>query len=83
MIRTHWDPFQDLQDETALTAQLNRMLAYSLGAHSWAAALDISERKDAYVVALELHGVEAGDFQIVLEDGLLAVQGERQLAYAS
>ncbi|MGH8898823.1 MAG: hypothetical protein ACRDZ4_17840 [Egibacteraceae bacterium] len=62
---------------------MNRMLAHSLGPHSWAPALDISEHRDAYLVALERHGVEADDFQIVLEDGLPAVQGERQFAHAS
>jgi hypothetical protein len=56
MIRTRWDTFQGLrnaQDETALTDQINRMLAHSLGqsgqqqkvaalgTHSWAPALGI------------------------------------------
>jgi HSP20 family protein len=97
-IRTQWDPFQDLrsaQDEMAQTAQINRMLAQAFGVggqqqgvaaggtHAWAPALDISERKDAYLVAVELPGVEVDDLQITFEDGLLTIQGERQFAQGS
>jgi HSP20 family protein len=52
-------------------------------APAWAPALDISERKDAYLVAVELPGVEADDLQITLEDGLLTIQGERHFAHDS
>src|SRR6266516_3909861 len=47
---------------------------------AWAPALDISERKDAYLVTVELPGVALDDLQITLEDGLLTIQGERQFA---
>lgn len=97
-IRMQWDPFQDLQraqDEMAQTALVNRMLAHSLGqggqqqgvaasgTPAWAPALDISERKDAYLLAVELPGVEVDDLQITLADGLLTVQGERQFVHDS
>src|SRR5215204_4203060 len=88
---TRWDPFQDLrdaQDEMAQMAQMSPRLAHALGLHgqpqgsgtatAWAPALDISERKDAYLVTVELPGVEADDLEITLEDGLLTIQGERQ-----
>ena len=92
---TRWDPFQDLrsaQDEMAQLVQMSPMLAHALGLHgqqqgsarattpAWAPALDISERKDAYLVTVELPGVEADDLQITLEDGLLTIQGERHFA---
>jgi HSP20 family protein len=90
-----WDPFQDLrsaQDEMAL---MSPMLAHALGLHAqqqgsgratttaWAPALDISERKDAYLVTVELPGVEADDLEIIMEDGLLTIQGERQFTQES
>jgi HSP20 family protein len=96
--RMQWDPFQDLrnaQDEMTQSALINRMLAHSLGhggqqqgaaasaTHAWAPALDISERKDAYLVAAELPGVEVDDLQITLEEGLLTIQGERQFVQDS
>ncbi|HEV2918705.1 MAG TPA: Hsp20/alpha crystallin family protein [Actinomycetota bacterium] len=94
--RTRWDPFQDLrdaQDEMAQMTQMSQMLARALGlqgqqqgsgtATAWAPALDISERKDAYLVTVELSGVEADDLEITLEDGLLTIQGERHFAHDS
>jgi HSP20 family protein len=85
-----WDPFQDLRNaqEQEEMAQMGPMLAHALGLHTqqgsgratttaWAPALDISERKDAYLVTVELPGVEADDLDITLEDGLLTIQGER------
>jgi HSP20 family protein len=74
---------------------MSPMLAHALGLHAqqqgsgratttaWAPALDISERKDAYLVTVELPGVEADDLQITFEDGLLTIQGERHLAHES
>jgi HSP20 family protein len=99
MLTTQWDPFQDLRDAqdemTQMTqmAQMSPMLAHALGlqgqpqgsdrATAWAPALDISERKDAYLVTVELPGVEADDLEITLEDGLLTIQGERQFTSES
>jgi HSP20 family protein len=87
------------QDAQEQMAQMSPMLAQALGRHgqpqgsgtatatatatAWAPALDISERKDAYLVTVELPGVEADDLQITLEDGLLTIQGERDFAHDS
>jgi HSP20 family protein len=91
---TRWDPFQDLRSAQEEMAQMSPMLAHALGLHTqqgsgratpmaWAPALDISERKDAYLVTAELPGVEAEDLEITLEDGLLTIQGERHFAHDS
>ena len=90
---TRWDPFQDLRSAQDEMAQMSPMLARALGLHgqpqgsdratAWAPALDISERKDAYLVTVELPGVEADDLEITLEDGLLTIQGERHFAHDS
>jgi HSP20 family protein len=82
-----WDPFQDLRSAQDEMAQMNPTLAHALGLHTqqghgrstaWAPALDISERKDAYLVTVELPGMKAEDLDITMEDGLLTIQGERQ-----
>jgi HSP20 family protein len=87
-----WDPFQDLRSAQDEMAQMHPMLAHALGLHTqqgnarataWAPALDISERKDAYLVAVELPGLMAEDLQITLEEGLLTIQGERQFTSGS
>jgi HSP20 family protein len=91
---TRWDPFQDLRSAQDEMAQMSPMLAHALGLHAqqgndratttaWAPALDISERKDAYLVTVELPGVETDDLEITLEDGLLTIQGERHFAHDS
>jgi HSP20 family protein len=89
---------RNAQEEMAQMAQMSPMLAQALGlqglqgqqqgsgqatATAWAPALDISERKDAYLVTVELPGVEADDLDIILEDGLLTIQGERLFAHDS
>jgi HSP20 family protein len=90
-----WDPFQDLRSAQDEMAQMSPMLAHALGLHArqqgndramttaWAPALDISERKDAYLVTVEVPGVEPEDLDITMEDGLLTIQGERQFTSES
>jgi HSP20 family protein len=87
MTTMRWDPFQDLRSAQDEMAQMNPTLAHALGLHAqqgnarttaWAPALDISERKDAYLVTVELPGLKPEDLDITMEDGLLTIQGERQ-----
>jgi HSP20 family protein len=87
-----WDPFQDLRSAQDEMAQMNPTLAHALGLHTqqgnarttaWAPALDISERKDAYLVTVELPGLTPEDLDITMEDGLLTIQGERQFTSES
>jgi HSP20 family protein len=97
MLRTAWYPFEDLRgaQEELIQRQLDRLLAHALGLHgqwqgtamadapAWAPALDISERKDAYLVTVELPGLKPEDLDITMEDGLLTIQGERQFTQES
>jgi HSP20 family protein len=81
---SRWDPFQDLlaiQDE--MNQVFGRARQGQAGGRVWAPALDISERKDAYVVTVEVPGVNPDDLDITLEDGLLTIQGERQFTSES
>jgi HSP20 family protein len=87
-----WDPFQDLRSAQDEMAQMSPMLAHALGLHAqqgsatataWAPALDISERKDAYLVTVELPGLKPEDLDITMEDGLLTIQGERHFTSES
>ena len=87
---TGWDLFEDLraaQDEMMRAA---RARGWRPGQHydasgtaAWAPAVDISERKDAYLVTAELPGVKASEVEITVEDGLLTIQGERHFAHDS
>jgi len=89
---SRWDPFQDL---LAIQDEMNQLFGRAVGQDGqgrgqgqagermWAPALDISERKDAYVVTVEVPGVKADDLDITLEDGLLTIQGERRFTQES
>jgi HSP20 family protein len=81
-----WDPFQDL---LSLQDEMNRVFDRAAGrsndtsgqpTRAWAPALDIAERKDAYVVTVEVPGVSSDDIDVTLENNLLTIQGERRLA---
>lgn len=95
---TRWDAFHDLrgaQDRMSQMSQMNQILAQALGQDAlqsgagatsttaWAPAVDISERKDAYVVTVELPGVKVDDLEIAFQDGLLTIQGERHAPQSS
>jgi HSP20 family protein len=88
---SRWDPFQDL---LAIQDEMNQLFGRAVGQGSgrsqsqagermWAPALDISERKDAYVVTVEVPGIKADDLDITLEDGLLTIKGERRFTQES
>jgi HSP20 family protein len=87
-VTTGWDLFEDLraaQDEM-LRAGLGRARFYGqqygadTGTETWAPPVEISERKDAYLVSAELPGVSASEVEITFQDGLLTIQGERNAA---
>ena len=80
---SRWDPFQDL---LAIQDEMNQVFGRARqgqGGRVWAPALDISERKDAYVVTVEVPGIKAEDLDITLEDGLLTIKGERHFTQDS
>jgi HSP20 family protein len=84
---TGWDVFEDMRDAQDEMLRLNRSRAQRLSQLSryydsttkaaWMPAVDISERKDAYLVAVELPGVGIDNLDITFQDGLMTIQGER------
>lgn len=45
----------------------------------WAPRADLSETDDAYVIAIDLPGVNRDDLEITVEDGTLKISGERSM----
>jgi HSP20 family protein len=94
-VMTSWDLFDDLRTAQDELLRMNRAYGQrltpagqfapesgtGLGAQAWAPPVDISERKDAYLVAVELPGVGIEDLEITFQDGLLTIQGERHPAH--
>jgi HSP20 family protein len=91
---TGWDLFEDLRDAQDEMLRMNKLRGQrlsQLGQHTdgamtkaaWVPTVDISERKDAYQVAVELPGIGIEDLEITCQDGLLTIQGERHNAHDS
>lgn len=89
-----WDPFEDLrrtQDEmlrmtrarAGRFSELDQPYDRGTSAPGWAPPVDISERKDAYLVTVELPGVAIDDLEITFEDGLMTIQGQRPAVHDS
>jgi HSP20 family protein len=82
-----WDPFQDL---LSIQDEMNQLFGQALGqggrtatrgeaaTRTWAPALDIAERNDAYVVTVEVPGIKPEELEITLENGALTISGERR-----
>lgn len=77
-----WDPFRDLM---SIQSELNRLFgrAYvgeEVGgpAASWLPAMDVHETKDAFVMSLDLPGVDPEAVEVSVEDSTLTVKGERR-----
>jgi HSP20 family protein len=90
-VMASWELFEDLRDAQDELLRTNRMSAQrlnlfghqhhpSMSTPPWTPAVDISERKHAYMVAAELPGVGIDDLEITFEGGLLTIQGQRNVA---
>jgi HSP20 family protein len=94
-VMTSWDLFDDLrsaQDELVrqsrmpghwASGQFGQQPGTAPALQAWAPAVDITERKDAYLVTAELPGIGTDDVEITFQDGLLTIQGERHPADAA
>ena len=82
--------FEDVREAQDEMLRMNRIRAQRSGLlgqpywpgsiTAWAPAVDVYEREDAYLVAAELPGVGIDDIEITFEDGLLTIQGQRNVA---
>jgi HSP20 family protein len=92
-LMSSWDLFEDLRDRQDELLRMNMLRGQRFGQFGqqyegattqvWAPAVDIAERKDAYLVSVELPGVALDDIEITFEGGLLTIQGERHIPHDS
>jgi len=81
-----WDPFRDL---VSIQNELNRLFGRTYGgaeagsgsSGNWVPPLDVFERDDMYVVAVELPGIDPADVEVSVEDSTLTVRGQRDFFY--
>ncbi len=82
---TRWDPTQDLQEfEKRLSSWMGRpSLAKdrdkeSMRVMDWAPSVDITEDDKEYLIKADLPEIKKEDVKISVEDGVLAISGERK-----
>lgn len=81
MAIVRWDPFRDLMN---IQERVNRLLSDAParwgseeGYGAWIPPVDIFERGEALVIRAEIPGVQAGDVDVRVENGVLTLQGQR------
>jgi len=71
----------------SLNEVLDEALASSWNAAAstrfWVPALDVVERPDAYLIALEVPGVEPADIDVSFEQNVLTVKGTKSVTFES
>lgn len=85
MKMTRWDPFRELEE---MSTRLNRFFSHgsprTLGEDGsetladWVPAIDIQETNGEYLVHADLPAVKKEDVKVSVQDGVLAVEGERR-----
>jgi HSP20 family protein len=81
---TRFEPLRELED---MSNRLNRLfgmdvkpLAVSDGGFAdWAPAMDVEETENEYLIKADLPDVKKEDVKVSVENGILAVEGERRL----
>ncbi|MFZ5428410.1 MAG: Hsp20/alpha crystallin family protein [Thermodesulfobacteriota bacterium] len=88
MAKLNWNPWMGLAD---MKAELDRVMseaarkgrapsAVSEKAYFWAPCADVLETRDAFVITVELPGVEREDVAVEVKTRTLWVYGERRFA---
>jgi HSP20 family protein len=85
MKMTRWDPLRELEEASA---RLNRFFGQSAGRPlgddggemlaDWAPAIDVQETEGEYLIKADLPAVNKEDVKVSVQDGILAVEGERR-----
>lgn len=85
MALVRWDPFRELEE---VSDRLNRVFARAatrtangketMIVADWTPSVDISETEQEYQIKAEIPDVKKEDVKVMLEDGVLTIQGERK-----
>jgi len=74
------EPFRELEE---MTNRLNRIFRKEVNVNDmladWAPAMDVQETTSEYLIKADLPEVKKEDVKVSLEEGVLAVEGERKL----
>lgn len=80
-----WDPFKEMEE---ISDRFNRLFGRlparresgreALTVADWAPTVDISEDEKEYLIKAEIPEVDKKDVKVMLQDGVLTLQGERK-----
>ena len=79
-----WNLLDRFQEQLSQLGYPNRDIANSDHDQShvvtshWRPAVDIKEEADRFVIMADLPGVDPGDIEITMENGVLSIKGERK-----
>ena len=79
-----WNLLDRFQEQLNQLGYANRDIANSDHDQShvvtshWRPAVDIKEEADRFVIMADLPGVDPGDIEITMENGVLSIKGERK-----
>lgn len=79
-----WNLLDRFQEQLSQLGYANREIANSDHDQShvvtshWRPAVDIKEEADRFVIMADLPGVDPGDIEITMENGVLSIKGERK-----
>jgi HSP20 family protein len=72
---TRWDPFRGF---TSIEEEFDRLVGQAFSKNAWVPALDIREKEDAFLVTVDLPGLEPEQVDVSFEDGILTIRGARE-----
>ena len=79
-----WNLLDRFQEQLSQLGYANREIAngdhdqsHVVTSH-WRPAVDIKEEADRFVIMADLPGVDPGDIEITMENGVLSIKGERK-----
>lgn len=81
MALVKWEPFRELEE---IQSRLNRFFGSSPGGDEamtfadWSPAMDVQETDQEYAIKADLPDVKKDDVKVTLENGILAIEGERR-----
>lgn len=81
-----WSLLDRLQQQLNQSGYANKLLADNDSDYSnvvtgrWSPAVDIKEEADRFLITADLPGVDPKDIEITMDNGVLAIKGERQSA---
>ena len=88
MANSQWDPLRDMEELLARYGRSTPVqpLAHGRSEHiataDWRPVVDICETADLYLIEAEIPGVKREDVRVGVEDGVLTIQGHRELQRA-